>query len=110
MLQADLDPVLAEAVEAATELARAKRVARASKPGSLAHTTAIQSVRALEGRLNAIDSDPEYHDLVCRARDERAKTLRVAAVAWRMEEKRERLLAEANQISVHAATSNRSLL
>ncbi|MGO3146555.1 MAG: AAA family ATPase [Leucobacter sp.] len=99
-------PVLAEAVEAAGELRRTRRVARTTDSGSLAH----RSVISLKRRLDELYADAENRELIDRALDDHAALLRTAVRAWHLQQDQRRLLTEADDIAHGAARDGRSLI
>lgn len=106
MVQHRSDPVLAEAQTVASELRRARRVAAASAPGSIAHA----AVASLETRLDALYTDSDIREALDRALDERARNLRTAVIAHRHTLERQSLLAQADAVATHAARHGRVLI
>lgn len=106
MVQPGSNPVLNEAVEAARELRRARRVARRSTPGSVAHG----AVAALEARIASLMDDPETHGIITLGLDRRATVLRTAVIAERFTARARSLRSEADSVAMHAARDGRSLL
>ena len=99
-------PVLAEAVEAASELRKTRRVARAMGADSLAHHAAISLTR----RLEELYSDPENRELIDQALNDQAALLRTAVRAWHLQQKRHGLLSEVDGVARRAARDGRPLI
>lgn len=108
MLPFDAIPVLSEAAEVSRELARTRRVARAT--GSPSAALAADAQLALEVRLSALTEDPENAEVIARALTERAIVLRTAVESWRLTRAQRSLEAEAAAVATEAARAGRSLI
>lgn len=109
MLPFDADPVLAEAWELSRERRRARIAVERARPGPADDEEVLRADLArLDDRLDALLAVPEHRELVGKALDERARTLRIAVGAHREEVARRDRLDAAERIVGRAVATGRA--
>ena len=107
MLPFDADPVIAEALELRDEM----RLVRIALRSAEAHQQAghLASLERLGAELNDILDDERHRELIETALDERARVLRIAALARREEHAERSRAGQASALVASAARASRRL-